>query len=76
MLPTKERFHLGLIKISFMQTCGGMRATNAMVRPTSSGCNIRAITSSLGGTGRIFMIGVATSPGDSTRAGRFDIHPC
>jgi hypothetical protein len=38
------------------------------VRPTSSGCNIFDMTSTEGGTGRCFMIGVATSPGDRQHA--------
>ena len=47
-----------------MQTRAGMLATNAMVRPQSSGCSIFACSASLGTTGRSFRIGVATSPGE------------
>src|SRR6185437_6812502 len=35
----KPRLCVGLIRISFMQTLGGMFATKAMVRPRSSGCS-------------------------------------
>ena len=61
-------FQVGLIRISLMQTRGGMLATKAMVRPQSSGCSILACSASLGGTGRDFRIGVATSPGDRQQA--------
>src|ERR1700749_2345237 len=64
------RLCVGLIRISFMQTRGGMLATKAMVRPRSSGCSILACSSSLGTTGRSFRIGVATSPGDRQQARR------
>src|SRR5271156_2370167 len=66
--PINERFQVGLIRISFTQTCGGMFATNEIVRPRSAGCNILAIISSLGGTGLLFRIGVATSAGDRQHA--------
>src|SRR6202000_2318296 len=46
------RLCVGLIRISFMHTRGGMLATKAMVRPRSSGCSILACSSSLGTTGR------------------------
>src|SRR5438046_10288007 len=62
------RFQVGLIRISLMQTRGGMLATKAMVRPRSSDCSILACSSSDGTTGRCFRIGVATSPGDRQHA--------
>jgi hypothetical protein len=69
-MPKNKRFQVGLIKISFTQTWGGMFATKAIVLPISSGRNILAITSSLGGTGRFFMMGVATSAGQRQHARR------
>src|SRR5260370_20431526 len=67
-MPMNDRFHVGLIRISFTHTCGGISATNAMALPTSCGCNIFDMTSSLGGSGRILMIGVATSAGHRQQA--------
>src|SRR5437588_11618468 len=64
----KPRLCVGLIRISLTQTRGGRLATKAMVRPQSSGCSILACSASLGGTGRDFRIGVATSPGDRQQA--------
>ena len=74
----KPRLCVGLIKISFMQTRGGMLATKAMVRPRSSGCNILACSSSLGTTGRSFRIGVAAEVQKATgqilaKHGRIDL---
>src|SRR6516165_8254135 len=63
-------FHVGLIRISFMQTRDGMPATKAMVRPRSSGCSILACSCSDGATGRSLRIGVATSPGERQQARR------
>src|SRR6476659_4920005 len=62
------RLCVGLIRISLMQTRGGRLAMKAMVRPQSSGCSILACSASLGGTGRDFRIGVATSPGEKQQA--------
>src|ERR1700751_3566521 len=45
-----------------------MFAMKEIVRPRSSDCSILAMTSSLGGTGRCFMMSVATSPGHSAHA--------
>src|SRR5258705_5678175 len=62
-IPRKIRFATGLIRISLTQTWGGKFATNAIVRPRSSGWSIFDMTSSEGGTGRVLRMGVATSPG-------------
>src|ERR1700761_4617162 len=66
----KPRLWVGLIRISLMQTRGGMLATKAMVRPRSSDCSILACSSADGTCGRSFRIGGATSPGDRQQARR------
>ena len=57
-------------RVGIVAAVSGMLATNAMVRPRSSGWSMRACSSSLGTTGRNFRIGVATSPGDRQHARR------
>src|SRR5207245_4017708 len=73
--PIRNRFQVGLMMISLMQTRGGRAAMKASVRPRSSGCSIFARTSGDGGTGRFSRIGVAASPGSTEVARRPWVHP-
>src|SRR5690348_5998639 len=66
--PTYMRFHVGLMMISLMHTCGGCAATQRMVSPRSAGCSIFLRSSGEGGIGRRSMIGVATSAGQIAQA--------
>ena len=56
---------VGEITSSLTQARAGICARNKIARPMSSGCTMRSRVSLEGGTGRVYMMGVATSPGSS-----------